>query len=154
MDTERTASNLAFLEDDVEVLGEAEALALAATVTIGRVVYSRFALPAVQVVNFALDGRDVVIPTREGAKIGAALADCVVTFEVDRIDEATDSGWTVTLTGLSRLVTDPAECQRLAASAIDPWGAGDRGHFIRIGTQVVAGWRIGPQDLGTLTGGT
>ena len=146
MDTEgieETEATLPLLEG-VEVLGEAEALALAATVPIGRVAYSRYALPAVHVVNFALDGRDVIFRTRKGAKFGAAVADTVIAFEVDRIDEATHSGWTVTLTGRSRLVTAKAEQERLAMLGITPWAQGDRDWYIRIVTQKVTGRRIGP----------
>ena len=137
----------------IEVLGEREALALAATAQIGRVAYSRYALPAVHVVNFALDGRDVVFRTRRGAKFGAAVADTVVAFEVDRIDESTHSGWTVTFVGRSGLVTRPAELERLAALGITPWAGGDRFHYIRIATQSVTGRRIRPHvaDVATVT---
>jgi hypothetical protein len=152
MNTHDTESGLPLL-DSVEVLGEREALALAATAQIGRVAYSRFALPAVHVVNFALDGRDVVFRTRKGAKFGAAVADTVVAFEVDRIDETTHSGWTVTLIGRSGLVTRPAEMERLAALGITPWAGGDRFHYIRIATQSVTGRRIQPHaaDVATVT---
>jgi nitroimidazol reductase NimA-like FMN-containing flavoprotein (pyridoxamine 5'-phosphate oxidase superfamily) len=141
MDTEDTEARLPLLEG-LEKLGEAEALALVATVPIGRVAYSRFAMPAVHVVNFALDGRDVIFRTRKGAKFGAAVADTVVAFEVDRIDEQTHSGWTVTLLGRSRLVTAPAEQDRLATLGITPWAPGDRDWYVRINTQTVTGRRI------------
>ena len=144
MDTEGiedTEATLPLLEG-VEVLGEAEALALAASVPIGRVAYSRYALPAVHVVNFAFDGRDVIFRTRKGAKFGAAVADTVIAFEVDRIDEATQSGWTVTLIGRSRLVTAKAEQERLAMLGITPWAQGDRDWYIRILTQTVTGRRV------------
>jgi uncharacterized protein len=131
------------LLEGIEVLGEDEALALAATVSVGRVAYSRFALPAVHVVNFALDGPDVIFRTRKGAKFGAAVADTVVAFEVDRIDEATHTGWTVTLVGRSRPVTDPAELGRLAALGVAPWAPGLRDQCIRISTKMIAGRRIG-----------
>jgi hypothetical protein len=143
MDTKDTEARLPLLEG-IEVLGEAEALALAATVPIGRVAYSRFAMPAVHVVNFALDGRDVVFRTRKGAKFGAAVADTVVAFEVDQIDEETHSGWTVTLLGRSRLVTSKPEQERLSTLGIAPWAPGDREHYIRIFTQSVTGRRIRP----------
>jgi nitroimidazol reductase NimA-like FMN-containing flavoprotein (pyridoxamine 5'-phosphate oxidase superfamily) len=143
MDTKDTEARLPLLEG-IEVLGEAEALALAATVPIGRVAYSRFAMPAVHVVNFALDGRDVVFRSRKGAKFGAAVADTVVAFEIDWIDERTHSGWTVTLLGRSRLVTAGADIQRLTKLGITPWAPGAREWYIRISTQTVTGRRIGP----------
>ena len=143
-DAKETDARLPLL-DGLEKLGEAEALALVATVPIGRVAYSRFAMPAVHVVNFALDGRDVVFRTRKGAKFGAAVADTVVAFEVDRIDETTHSGWTVTLLGRSRLVTSKPELERLATLGVAPWAPGDRDYFIRIVTQNITGRRIQPR---------
>jgi uncharacterized protein len=144
METDQTGAGIPLLEG-VDVLSEDEALALAATVSVGRVAYSRFALPAVHVVNFAFDGRDIIFRTRKGAKFGAAIADTVVAFEVDRIDEETHSGWTVTLVGRSHLVTGPAEIERLTALGITPWTADRRDYFIRISTQMVAGRRIRPR---------
>ena len=138
-------------DETLEVIGEAEGLALAATVPVGRVVYSRFALPAVHVVNFKLDGKDVVFRTRKGAKTAAAAGDTVVAFEVDRIDEETRSGWTVTLLGRAKLVTDPAEEARLARLGIDPWPPGERHYYVRIRTKTVTGRRIGPDQGSEIT---
>lgn len=133
-------------DEAIEYLTEDEAVKLAGTVSVGRVVYSRFAMPAVHLVNFRLDGKDVVFKTRRGAKFGAAVADTVIAFEVDQIDEAARSGWTVTLTGRSTLVTSPAEKERLAGLDIDTW-LPDRDYFIKVRTQVVTGRRIGPDHL-------
>jgi hypothetical protein len=127
-------------------LTEDEALALAATVPVGRVVYSRFAMPAVHLVNFKLDGKDVIFRTRKGAKFAAAVADTVVAFEVDSVDAATRTGWTVTLTGRSSLVTRPEEIARLEGLGVDPW-VPEREYFIRVRTKMVTGRRILPGDL-------
>jgi hypothetical protein len=121
---------------------EAEALGLAATVPIGRIVYSRYALPAIFVVTFELDGRDPVFRTRKGSMFGAAVAETVVAFEVDRIDEKSHDGWYVTFLGRAKLITDPAEQSRLAGLGIDPWAPGERDHFVKIVTERVVGRRI------------
>jgi hypothetical protein len=58
-----------------EVIGyltEDESLRLAATAPVGRVVYSRYAMPAVHLVNFRLDGHDAVFKPRKGSKNPAA----------------------------------------------------------------------------------
>ena len=121
---------------------EAEALRLAATVPVGRIIFSRFALPAVRVVTFQLDGRDVVFQTRGGSTFTAGTADIVVAFEADRIDEAARTGWSVTFLGRANLVTDPGEKARLAQLGIEPWAPGELNHFIKITTQNVVGRRI------------
>jgi hypothetical protein len=120
----------------------AEALDLAATVPIGRIVYSRYAMPAIYVVNFKLDGRDPVFRTRKGSMFGAGVAESVVAFEVDRIDEAERDGWMVTFLGRAKLITDPAEQARLAGLGVEPWAPGERNWFIKIATETVIGRRI------------
>lgn len=126
----------------MEVLTEDEALELAATVPVGRVFYTRYAMPAVHVVNFALDGKDVIFRTRKGANFGAAVADTVIAFEVDRIDEEHHGGWTVTLIGRAHLVTRPEEHERLSALGVTPWAGDERDWYIRVMTQVINGRRI------------
>lgn len=133
-------------DTDIQYLTEEESLALAATVPVGRVVYARNSIPAVHLVNFKLDGKDVIFRTRKGAKFGAAVADAVIAFEVDEIDPATRSGWTVSLTGRSRLVSRRDEQERLAELNVDPW-LPDREYYIRVMTAVVTGRRISPDQL-------
>ncbi|MEY9913579.1 hypothetical protein ABIA35_009852 [Catenulispora sp. MAP12-49] len=130
------------VEQRMEHFSEAEALTLASTVPVGRIVYSRYALPAVFVVNFKLDGRDVVFRTRKGPMFGAGVAGSVVAFETDRIDEESHDGWMVTFLGRVKLVTDPAEQARLHGLGVDPWARGERDHFIRVVTERVTGRRI------------
>jgi hypothetical protein len=135
------------VEQRMERFTEAEALDLAATVPVGRIVYSRYALPAVFIVNFKLDGRDVVFRTRKGPMFGAGVAETVVAFEVDRIDERTREGWFVTFLGRAKLVTSPAERARLAELDVEPWAPGEREYFIKVVTERVVGRRI-PHHLG------
>jgi hypothetical protein len=133
------------LQQRMQHFSEAEALALAATVPVGRVVYSRYALPAVFVVNFRLDGRDLVFRTRKDPMFGAGVAETVVAFEVDRIDEAAHDGWYVTFLGRAKLITDPAEQARLAGLDVRPWTPGERNQYIKIVTEQIVGRRI-PHD--------
>ena len=48
------------------------------SVPVGRIVYIRQALPAVELVNFALDHGDIVIKTDGGSKLAAATRNAVV----------------------------------------------------------------------------
>lgn len=145
MDTEQTRTGIRIFHG-LEVLSEDEAVRLASTVAVGRVGYTRFAMPAIHVVNFALDGDKPVFRTRKGAKFAAAIADTPVAFEVDRIDEEHHCGWTVSFIGRAHLVTDAAEHERLQQMGITPWAGGDRDWFIRIETQIVTGRRIKPDE--------
>ena len=86
----------------------AECLRLLASVPVGRIVYTRRAMPAVELVNFALDGGDIVIRTDPDGALAAATHHTVVAFEADEVDTATGQGWSVMAVGQSRPVTESA----------------------------------------------
>jgi len=126
----------------LEHLSRDECLRLMGSVPVGRIVYTRQALPAVELVNFALDGGDIVIRTDAGGKLAAATRGAVVAFETDSVDDAGRTGWSVTVVGQSRAVTDGAEIARMEQSGLMPWAPGRRDHFIRISPAIVNGRRI------------
>jgi nitroimidazol reductase NimA-like FMN-containing flavoprotein (pyridoxamine 5'-phosphate oxidase superfamily) len=126
----------------LEQLSRGECLRLVGQVPLGRIVYTRQALPAVELVNFTLDDGDIVIRTDSGGKLAAATRGAVVAFEADSVDVVTHMGWSVTIIGYSRTVTDDAEIRRLERTALDPWAPGKRDHFIRISPEIVNGRRL------------
>jgi nitroimidazol reductase NimA-like FMN-containing flavoprotein (pyridoxamine 5'-phosphate oxidase superfamily) len=123
-------------------LSRDECLRLVASVPIGRVIYTRRALPAVELVNFALDDGDIVIRTDRGGKLAAATRGAVVAFEADCLDSAHHAGWSVTAIGPSREVTDPEEIGRLQKMGLSSWAPGTREHFIRISPVMLNGRRL------------
>src|SRR5690606_37721252 len=76
----------------LQVLSPAECVELLATTPIGRVVFTDHALPAVQPVNFVLDGMTVVMRTTAGSKLAVAARNTVVAFETDEFDPVTRTG--------------------------------------------------------------
>ena len=127
----------------VEHLSRDECMRLIGSVPVGRIVYTRQALPAVELVNFALDDGDIVIRTDAGGKLAAATRGAVVAFEADSVDDTGHAGWSVTVVGQSRAVTDGAEVRHLEQIALTPWAPGRRDHFIRISPVIVNGRRVG-----------
>ena len=123
----------------LEQLSRDECLRLMASVPVGRVIYTRRALPAVELVNFALDQGDIVLRTDGGGKLAAAVRGAVVAFEADCLDQAHRAGWSVTAIGPSREITDPAEIARLQAIGLSSWAPGKREHFIRIMPEILTG---------------
>ena len=123
----------------LEQLSRDECLRLMASVPVGRVIYTRRALPAVELVNFALDQGDIVLRTDGGGKLAAAVRGAVVAFEADCLDQAHRVGWSVTAIGPSREITDPAEIARLQAIGLSSWAPGKREHFIRIMPEILTG---------------
>lgn len=126
-----------------EHLSRRECMRLLATVPIGRIVYTRQALPAVEIVNFVLADGDIVIRTDTGDKLAAAANGAVVAFEADCVDFATEAGWSVTVVGECRVVTGDEEIRRLKDTGLRSWAPGDRHYFIVISPVIVNGRRIG-----------
>src|SRR6201984_3786429 len=116
-------------------LSRDECLTLMASVPVGRIIYTRRALPAVELVNFALDQGDIVIRTDRGGKLAAAARGAVVAVEADHLDIANRTGWSVTAIGRAREVTDPGEIARLREVDLSSWAPGEREHFIRMSPQ-------------------
>lgn len=123
------------------VLERDECMRLLATQTIGRLIYTRDALPAVQPVRYLLDdecivfgtGRTSVVRSRDGT---------VVAFEVDDLNADTGSGWVVTVVGAATTLTT-AEAAGYCPHALRPLNAenGD-GHFVAMTPGIVTGRRI------------
>jgi len=126
----------------LEQLSRDECLRLMASVSVGRIVYTRRALPAVELVNFALDHGDIIIRTDSGGKLAVAIQHSVVAFEVDRLDADQRAGWSVTAIGQSREVTDPADIARLRKMSLSSWALGMRDYFIRISPEILNGRRL------------
>jgi uncharacterized protein len=110
-----------------------------ASVTVGRIVYTRQALPAVELVNFAIDRGDIIIRTDHSGKLAAATRGAVVAFEADSLDP---SGWSVTVIGQSHEVTDADEISRLERMGLSSWAPGEHQHFIRISPGILSGRRL------------
>lgn len=140
-------------------LSKDECLHLMASVSIGRIVFTRQALPAVELVNFALDRGDIVIRTDGDGKLAAAIREAVVAFEADCVDPAKLSGWSVTAIGQSREVSEPGETDRLRRMSLNSWAPGERAQFARISPVILDGRRLDAparqaqvgQDSGTVS---
>jgi len=126
----------------LEHLSRNECMRLMASVPVGRIVYTRQALPAVELVNFALADGDIVIRTDAGGKLTAAISGAVVAFEADSVDSARHAGWSVTAIGRCEAVTDDTESARLRETGLRPWAPGRRDHFIKITPVILTGRQL------------
>ncbi|MFJ7965391.1 pyridoxamine 5'-phosphate oxidase family protein [Streptomyces sp. NPDC096324] len=127
-------------EDTFHELDRQECLRLLAKVPVGRVVYTRQALPAVLPVNFCLDTDDsVVLCTSSDSELVRAIDRVVVAFEADEFDAQTRSGWSVVVTGRATVVTDRAEHERLAQVGPTSWMPLRSAVFVRIESEMATG---------------
>ena len=116
-----------------------ESLRLLDQVSIGRIVYTMRALPAIVPVCHLVDNGMVVVRTH----IGAECAGSVVAYQADELVTVNGGagGWTVTVTGVARRVLDPDELadyeQRLR-----PLVSAEGVETIRIYPEIVTGYRL------------
>ena len=66
----------------------------------------------------------------------------VVAFEADEVDYLARTGWSVTVIGHAREVTDPAELARLRGLLLASWAPGPREHLVCVKVELVSGRRL------------
>ena len=135
-----SSSNLvASLED----LNPAECLELMATASVGRLGLLVDGRPEVLPVNYALDGDTVLFRTAEDTVLNQASFS-VVAFEIDHVDEATHSGWSVMVQGIATDIgaaIDPTS-ERLRQLSLITWAPGRRQRWFRIDAHKITGRRL------------
>ncbi len=127
----------------LEVLGLDECLRLLATKPFGRLAYLDAGAPSIVPVNHLVDGATVVLRSLDGGKLGAAIFERPVAFEVDDLQVTQRSGWSVVVHGRAEVVAD--EDATGYEAWLDSWAVvdGARTTWIRIVADEVTGRRLG-----------
>lgn len=125
-------------------LDRADCLRLLGGGVIGRVIYTDVAMPAARPVNYALVGEEIIF--RTGGELAAATNNAIVAFEVDEVDIATRTGWSVLALGLAYRVTDPDRLTEIASRVPQPWAPGRTARTVAIPAWRLSGRRIGAVD--------
>jgi len=119
-----------------------ECLELLATRTVGRVAFCTDDGPVVLPVNFVVHEGGVLFRTSPHNTIARHVNGTKAAFQVDEIDDFTQSGWSVLLTGTAELVEDvqviPAEGRPV------PWAEGTRSLYVRVRARSITGRRLFP----------
>ncbi|GGT89235.1 DNA-binding protein [Actinomadura citrea] len=126
-------------EGEAADLTRAECLRLMSTATVGRIVFTEQALPAVAPVGFVVDGEDVVISVPRGSRLVTATRGAIVAFQADDLDSTGRTGWSVTVIGRARVARDPGDRAR---EALRPWKAGTGAEFILVSCRRITGQRV------------
>lgn len=131
-------------------IDDAEALRLLGSVPMGRIAFTRRALPTIRPVNHIVDDGNIVIRTHEGAALTSRTLQAdgpgvVVAYEADAIDPDTHLGWSVVVTGYAHLVTDTLELARYQA-LLQPWVQQPMDYAVRIHPDLVTGLLLVPVD--------
>ena len=126
----------------IEVIAWGECMDLLAQEEVGRLAVVIGGHPHVFPVNYVLDGTDVVFRTADGTKLDGSMRESVA-FEVDRLDSATRSGWSVVVHGVAQPVTTFSPAYMRRPDALQPWAAGDKPRLVRITPMRITGRRVG-----------
>ena len=127
----------------LEELERADCLELLATAAVGRVGLLVNGRPEVLPVNYALDGDTVVFRTAEGTVLNEASLS-IVAFEVDHLDPADHSGWSVLLQGTAQEMSDAIDptSERLRRLALITWAPGKRQRWFQVRPDKITGRRL------------
>ena len=106
--------------------------------SVGRLVFTEQALPAIRLVNYQLVRGEVVL--RLGRSPWARRLDgAVVAFETDAVDERAHTGWSVIATGRARIETDVDRLTELCSPSTRPWAPGRRDTVLCIDIETITG---------------
>lgn len=127
----------------LEILDRHECMKLLRNQTLGRLGLTSGALPTVLPVNYWSDDDQIYVRTSAGSKLDAAMRDAVIAFEVDDFDTMAHAGWSVVITGVAHVVTEPDRLEALRREPIARWAPEWDGHVLSISTELVSGRRVG-----------
>jgi len=126
----------------LEVIGLDECLTLLASRPYGRLAHLDAGAPSIVPVNHLVDGQSVVIRSLDGGKLGAAIFERPVAFQLDDLDFTTRTGWSVLVRGRAEIVEDADAAGY--EKWLDSWAVreGARTTWVRIIADEVSGRRL------------
>jgi len=126
----------------LEILHLGDCFGLLGSVPVGRIGFLAGGEVVILPVNFLVDGQDVVFRTAAGSKLSSIEVGHYVGFEADAYDPATETGWSVLVSGLAEIVEDDADAARLNALLLKSWGQPAEPVWVRIRPLSVSGRRL------------
>jgi nitroimidazol reductase NimA-like FMN-containing flavoprotein (pyridoxamine 5'-phosphate oxidase superfamily) len=128
----------------LDVLLPDECYSLLGSERVGRLIYVDEAGPAAVPVNYSVIDHDIVFRVEQGSHVLRHFV-LGVAFEVDHIDNAEASGWSVLLRGEAAAVEEEAVPGLIHATGgrfPRPWAAGVHNTWIRLTPRSVTGRRL------------
>ena len=122
-----------------------------ASAAMGRVAWSAGGLQYILPVSYAMHVGNVVFRTSPYGALAHLKHRTNVAFEIDQVDQAAGTGWSVVVQGSADGVALSQELVALwARSDIVPWAPGTRNVFIAIVPQIISGRTVqAPTELET-----
>ena len=135
------------VENELLELSRSECMELLAGCRFGRLaVCTGEGAPVVRPVNYVFDepSQSIVFRTDPGSKLHALIRSAKAAFEIDEAIPQHRTGWSVIIVGVTEEVRSASEIRRLESVGVDPWGPGEKAHWVRIRAWTVSGRRIAP----------
>jgi uncharacterized protein len=129
-------------DDRLEALDREECLALLSESVVGRLGFVVAGQPRIEPVNYRLVGADLVVASRPGAKLDAAVHEERVALEIDALEEWAQAGWSVLALGTATVVTDEEERASLTDLGPRPWAPSADTTFVRVVVDELTGRRL------------
>lgn len=128
------------MNDDREPLDEPQCLRLLAGMSVGRVVYTVGALPAVLPVRFRLDDDgSVLLRASARPELSRAVDGAVIAFEAGEVSGVDGGGWSVTVLGTARVVDGQAWQLGRPSAALSGYRPEPDEVFIRVRPELIRG---------------
>lgn len=109
---------------------------------VGRLAVCVAGKPDVFPVNYRVDDGTIVVRTAPGFKLAAATLASAVAFEVDDLQHAARSGWSVVVRGTAAEIEGMEELLDAEDLGVSPWAEGKKSRYLRITPDQVSGRRI------------
>jgi nitroimidazol reductase NimA-like FMN-containing flavoprotein (pyridoxamine 5'-phosphate oxidase superfamily) len=118
--------------------------------SVGRLAVIEGSKPTIVVVNYAVVENRIVFRSGPGSKLEAAERGGAAAFEIDRINDDTESGWSVVVRGHLRVVTNKQQLFMLGASRLVPYVPGGKGSWVALHPDSITGRSVPIDDRFTL----
>jgi nitroimidazol reductase NimA-like FMN-containing flavoprotein (pyridoxamine 5'-phosphate oxidase superfamily) len=124
----------------VEYLSEEECWGLLAGEPVGRLGVIFESGPEIYPLNHVIDGHSIVFRTDPGSKLAGLTKTPAVCYQVDGLDPAGHTGWSVLVKGRAEEFRPPDD----QAEELQPdfWTVGPKAHWVRILPNEITGRRI------------
>jgi uncharacterized protein len=111
---------------------------------VGRVGVLVDSAPEIYPVNYRTDGRSILFRTDPGSKLQGLERSPSVCFEIDGLEPASRTGWSVLVKGRAHRLVDADEVRSAARHHLDYWSIGPKAIWVRIDPLEVTGRRLMP----------
>lgn len=130
------------MSQTIEMLSPTRCWELLWSTSVGRLAVDIAGQPDIFPINFVVSGTTIVFQTAAGTKLAGAVLGRAVALEIDGVDPADRSVWSVVAKGPAFEVANMFERYAAEALPLYPWTAAPKSDFVRIQPELVTGRRF------------